>query len=130
MRSQGTCKAVLLDGMGTLIRLVPPVPALATALGVDEDTAARAFRAEVDYYVAHHLDGGDPNGLARLRRACAEVVAEGAGPDAERAHDALMGALRFEAFADAAPALRQLRERGFRLVVVSNWDWSLRDVLA
>ncbi|MFL5896820.1 MAG: HAD family hydrolase [Thermoleophilaceae bacterium] len=129
MASQRTVKAVLLDGMGTLIRLVPPAPALAAGLGVDAETAARAFRAEVDYYVAHHLEGGDPAGLARLRRGCAEVVAEVAHTDVDAAHDALMGALRFEAFADAPGALRALRERGLRLVVASNWDWSLTAVL-
>jgi hypothetical protein len=40
-------KAVLLDGMGTLLRLVPPAPALARALGVDEPTAERALAGEV-----------------------------------------------------------------------------------
>lgn len=124
-------KAVLLDGMGTLLRLVPPAPALANALGVDEPTAERAFRAEVAYYLEHQLEGRDAAGLADLRRRAALVMAEAAGvelePDAAVA--ALMGALRFEAFGDAAPALMDLRERGLRLAVVSNWDWSLTDVL-
>jgi putative hydrolase of the HAD superfamily len=40
-----------------------------------------------------------------------------------------MGSLRFEAFEDAAPALTQLRSHGLRLVVVSNWDCSLPEVL-
>jgi putative hydrolase of the HAD superfamily len=109
MASQGT-KAVLLDGMGTLIRLLPPP--------LPED----AFRAEAAYYVEHHLEGRDVHSLADLRRRCAAV----AGVPA----DVLMDAVRFEAFADAAPALRELRSRGLRLVVVSNWDYALPDVLA
>src|SRR3954468_17316789 len=112
MTNQGTWKAVLLDGMGTLIRLLPPWPAL----------SEEAFRAEAAYYVRHHLEGRDADSLADLRRRCAEV----AGVSVEE----LMAAIRFEAFEDAAPALRELRARGLRLVVVSNWDYSLRDVLA
>jgi HAD superfamily hydrolase (TIGR01509 family) len=110
MATEGT-KAVFLDGMGTLLRLVPPGPAL----------SEEAFRAEVAYYVEHHLEGRDPAGLADLRRRCAEV----AGVPVET----LIAALRFEAFPDAAPALTALRERGLRLVVVSNWDCSLPAVL-
>ncbi|HEX6715226.1 MAG TPA: HAD-IA family hydrolase [Thermoleophilaceae bacterium] len=122
-------KAVLLDGMGTLLRLVPPAPALASALGVDRPTAERAFRAEVDYYLAHQLEGSDQAGLADLRTRSAAAMAEAAGVPEEGALDALLASLRFEAFDDVEPALTELRERGLRLVVVSNWDWSLSDVL-
>jgi putative hydrolase of the HAD superfamily len=41
----------------------------------------------------------------------------------------LMAAIRFRAFPDAPPALRELRELGLRLACVSNWDCSLPDVL-
>ena len=122
-------KAIFFDGMGTLVRLVPPAPALAERLGVDLETAERAFRAEVAYYVEHQLEGRDPVALADLRRRCARVLADAAGVPSAEALDALMGSLRFEAFEDAAPALRELRGPGLRLVVVSNWDCSLRDVL-
>jgi putative hydrolase of the HAD superfamily len=122
-------RAVLLDGMGTLVHLIPPAPALAAALGVDLATAERAFQTEVDYYLVHQLEGSDPSSLGDLRRRCADVLADAAGVDRDGAFDALMGAIRFEAFADAAPALEELRARGLRLVVVSNWDWSLTDVL-
>src|SRR5205823_7787024 len=37
--------------------------------------------------------------------------------------------IRFDAYPDAAPALRDLRARGIRLVVASNWDCSLPEVL-
>ena len=40
-----------------------------------------------------------------------------------------MDSLRFHAYADSAPTLRALRARGIRLVVVSNWDWSLHERL-
>jgi putative hydrolase of the HAD superfamily len=57
------------------------------------------------------------------------VLAEAAGTDPARALDALMGSLRFEPWEDAAPALVRLREHGLRLVVASNWDCSLPEVL-
>src|SRR3954451_20738017 len=118
MASEGRrVKAVLLDGMGTLLRLEPPAPALAERLAVDVATAERAFRAEVAYYLEHQLEGSDTAGLADLRRRSAAVMAVEAGVDEAGALDALMASLRFEAFADAAPALAALRQRGLRLVV-------------
>src|SRR5436305_5218150 len=103
-------KTVFLDGMGTLIRLPPP------------PLPEHAFRAEAAYYVEHHLEGRDPESLSDLRRRCAAVAGVSVG--------VLMDAIRFEAFEDAQPALRELRGRGLRLVVVSNWDYALPDVLA
>src|SRR4051812_33219323 len=108
MASQGT-RAVLLDGMGTLIRLVPPAPALAAALGVDRQTAEHAFRAEVEYYVAHHLEGRDPASLDDLRDRCAVVVAEVTGVDHAVAREALLASIAFEPFEDAALTLKELR---------------------
>jgi putative hydrolase of the HAD superfamily len=123
-------KAVLLDGMGTLLRLVWPIPVLAERLGIDEATAERGFRAEVAYYLEHQLEGSDTAGLADLRRRCADVMADAAGVSRDGALDALMSSLRFEPFEDAAPALAELGARGLRRVVVSNWDCSLGGVLA
>jgi putative hydrolase of the HAD superfamily len=130
-------RAVLLDAMGTLVRLEPPVPRLRAALGargiaVDDAGAARAMRAEIAHYRAHHDTAGTREGLDRLRRACAEVVrAELARPEteAEAVHDALLEAIAFSPYPEVPAALRALRELGCRLVVVSNWDVSLHDVL-
>ncbi|MFL5884908.1 MAG: HAD family hydrolase, partial [Thermoleophilaceae bacterium] len=46
------------------------------------------------------------------------------------ARAAMLESIRFEPYPDAEPALRELRDRGFTLVVASNWDCSLREVLA
>jgi putative hydrolase of the HAD superfamily len=53
---------------------------------------------------------------------------EGADPAVVTA--ALVGSLRFTAHRDAVPALTRAREAGARVVVVSNWDVSLAQVLA
>jgi putative hydrolase of the HAD superfamily len=131
-------RAVLLDSLGTLVELDSPVPRLRAALerlgfAVDEETVARAFGAEVAYYIEHHVEGRDQSSLADLRNRCAAVFRDALGvPELSPrdARDVLLGSLGFRAFPDAAPALRELRGRGLRLVVVSNWDCSLPQVLA
>src|SRR4051812_32072901 len=120
---------VLLDCMGTLVALKPPAPVLARELEIDEETAERAFRAEVAYYLEHQLEGSDTAALADLRARCASVVAEVAGVEPERALVALMRSLEFETFEDVRPALVDLRTKGVQLVVVSNWDCSLGETL-
>ena len=93
------------------------------------EEAERAIRAEISYYRAHLHEGRDAASLHDLRVRCAEAM-DLEGVPAEAALDALLGALRFFAFPDSAPTLLALRERGIRLVVVSNWDWSLHERLA
>ena len=71
-------EAVTVDGYGTLLQLIDPVPVLRRALasrGVDRSDAeiGRAFRAEVSYYRPHALEGRDAATLAALRRDCVEV---------------------------------------------------------
>lgn len=130
-------RLVLLDSLGTLVALDDPVPRLRAGLtergfAVEEEAVARAFAAEVAYYIEHHLEGRDQSTLAELRNRCASVLRDELAipelplPDAR---EVLLGALSFSAFPDAAPALRELRDRGLGLVVVSNWDCSLRGVL-
>jgi putative hydrolase of the HAD superfamily len=133
-----TPRAVLLDALGTLVELRPPAPRLrallADATGVDVglEAAERGFEVEIAHYLAHHMRGGDPAGLERLRDECAEVMREAIGDDrleqaAVRA--AMLGALEFEPYPDVAPALTVLRGRGLALVVASNWDCSLPEWL-
>jgi putative hydrolase of the HAD superfamily len=133
-------RAVLLDAMGTLLRLEDPAPRLRLALerrfGVDVGAAAAAaaVRAEIAFYRANLLRGRDSASLALLRAECAEVMRPvlpdsiGGVPPAELTA-ALMEALEFAAYPDAAPALRELRAAGCGLVVVSNWDVSLGERL-
>jgi putative hydrolase of the HAD superfamily len=129
-------RAVLLDALGTLLRLEDPVPALrrelaARGIEVDEPVARAALRAEIAYYRAHNLEGSDCAALAGLRRRCAEVLRDALGTGTTGAvHDALLAALSFVAYPDALPALERLRAAGLRTVVVSNWDVSLHERLA
>jgi putative hydrolase of the HAD superfamily len=135
-------RVLLLDALGTLVALEPPAPILrrelAARFGLDvsEPQAAAAIGAEMRYYRAHLDHGRDQSSLAALRRDCAEVLRAALPPsqelvDVERDQliDALLTSLRFSAFPDAPPAIADARERGWRVVVASNWDVSLHQVL-
>jgi putative hydrolase of the HAD superfamily len=133
-----TVRVILLDALGTLVRLEPPAPRLRAELarlaGVDvgAEAAERAFRAEIEYYLAHHLEGRDARTLDSLRDRCALVVQQALGqgaPDVGTVREAMLGSLEFTPFPDTTPALRRLRDLGLPLVVASNWDCSLAQVL-
>lgn len=132
-------QAVLIDALGTLVELRPPAPPLREALrrrsGIDVGlpAAERGFAAEIDHYLANHMRARDEVALDELRDECATAMRRAIGReelDHATVRAAMLEALEFEAFADAAPALRDLRARGLRVVVVSNWDCSLPDWLA
>ena len=127
--------------MGTLLTFEPPAPrrraALRAVTGADigEQAARRAIRAEIAYYRAHLHLGADAAGLARLRREAAEAMRPELPDPAARLPpeallEALLDALRFHAYPEVPSTLRELRRRGLRLVVVSNWDVSLHERLA
>ncbi|MEA2307364.1 MAG: hypothetical protein QOH43_4644 [Solirubrobacteraceae bacterium] len=132
-------RAVLLDALGTMVELERPWPHLVAGLAsrgvaVGEEEAREAMLAEIAHYRAHHDEAGTREGLAALRRGCAEVVAGALGPVAaelpiEEVEAAMLAAIRFRAYPDVPDALAELRDRGCRLVAVSNWDVSLHDVL-
>jgi putative hydrolase of the HAD superfamily len=134
-------KALLLDALGTLVALEPPAPRLRRNLAercgieISGAEAEAAIDAEIGYYRAHLGEGRDPESLTDLRRRCARTMGE-ALPAAARALpldtllELLLASLEFRAYPDAAPALTTGRDQGVTSVVVSNWDISLRDVLA
>jgi putative hydrolase of the HAD superfamily len=135
-------RAVLFDALGTLVGLEPPAPRLRSelarrfGLAVSQAQAEQAIAAEITFYRAHLEQGRDDAGLVELRARCADVLSQElersldrkvpAGPEMV---DALLASLSFSAFADAGPTLTELHALGLRLVVVSNWDVSLGEVL-
>jgi putative hydrolase of the HAD superfamily len=133
---------ITLDALGTLVALEPPAPLLAEQLrarGVDvsEEQAGFAIAAEIAYYRAHLASGCDAAGLERLRDRCAHVLGEALEQAGVRVgaisprelRDSLLAALRFRPYDEVPAALRALRAAGHRLVVVSNWDVSLHEML-
>lgn len=135
-------RALLLDALGTLVRLESPAPALRAELdrrfgvAVSEEQASLALSAEISYYREHLQEGRDEASLLVLRRRCAEVLRSSlpssgviGAIDPDEMTQVLLASLRFSAFDDALPALQAARQRGLRLVVASNWDVSLPEVL-
>ncbi len=130
-------RVVLLDALGTLVELPPPGPALveelaARGVAVTQADAARAIRVEIAFYRANLDQAGTPAGLADLRERCTEVLRVALPAHARDVPDlqaALLAALRFRPYPEVPAALRALRAGGARLVVVSNWDVSLHEVL-
>lgn len=133
-------RAVLLDALGTLVGLEAPAPRLQAELAargvcVTGGQAARAMAAEIAHYRAQHHRGGTPAGLAAVRRECAHLMGRALPPVAASLGvaallEVLLASLRFFAYPEVPSALRRLRAAGCRLVVCSNWDVSLREVLA
>jgi HAD superfamily hydrolase (TIGR01509 family) len=124
--------AVTVDGYGTLVRLLDPVPDLVRSLaerGVDRDPepVRAAFLAEVAYYRPEAVRGRDADSLARLRLDCTGVFLDAAGADLEPESFVgdFMAAIRFEAEPGAIETLEMLRGRGLELAAVSNWDVGL-----
>ncbi len=134
-------RALLLDALGTLVELEPPVEPLRRELRerfgveVSAEEAGVALAAEIAFYHAHHDEASDRARLADLRRRSAAALRAalparaGDGLPLEPLTEALLAALRFRPFPEVVQVLRAARERGARLVVVSNWDVSLHDVL-
>ena len=122
-------RAVFLDALGTLVELEPPWISMRDRVPaeVSDERLVAALRAEMEYYREHAQEGRDEASLAELRERCAAIVSEKL--DFEITVEDLIEAIRFSAYPDAAPALGALRDRGLRLIAVSNWDCALPRVL-
>jgi putative hydrolase of the HAD superfamily len=134
-------KAILVDALGTLIELQPPAPLLCEEMGqrfgihMPVPQAENAIATEIAYYREHFDDGADADELMELRRRCVmamldELPPEAASVPVDALIEALLASITFRIFPDVGFALGSARTRGARIVVVSNWDVSLHDVLA
>jgi putative hydrolase of the HAD superfamily len=86
------------------------------------------------HYREHCVKASDAERLHALRLDCAAIVGRELGGDAATLAPAallptLLASLRFVPYPDALAALERWRGAGARLVVASNWDVSLHDVL-
>lgn len=136
MPSADALEAATVDALDTFVELVDPARRLQEALaarGVERprDEVARAFAAEVRYYLPRSHTGSDAESLHALRVECARVflTEARAGLDPASFVPDFVGAFEFRLVDGALPALRTLRESGLALACVSNWDVSLHELL-
>jgi putative hydrolase of the HAD superfamily len=133
-------RAILLDALGTLLELEPPLPALQAlmherhGIEVSAEDGRRALRAEMSHYRANCVRAADAASLLELRLECAGIIAAALGGAAQALGareilPTLLDSLRFAPFPEVPATLARWRERGLRLVVASNWDVSLHEVL-
>jgi putative hydrolase of the HAD superfamily len=139
-------RAVLLDAHGTLLELEPPAAALRALMEgrfgvrITAEQAEAAIAAEIRYYRAHLHEGRDEQSVDELRGRCSEVLRQALAAEhlLEHALDGigadeftriLLAALQFRVYPEVPEVLRELRGRGLRLVVASNWDASLPQTL-
>ena len=133
-------RAILLDALGTLLELEAPLPALQALMRerhgveVSREDGRRALGAEMRHYRANCVRAADASSLLELRLACAGIIAAELGGAAQALGareilPTLLDSLRFAPFAEVPATLARWRARGLRLVVASNWDVSLHEVL-
>ena len=123
--------------MGTRLTFEPRAPRLRAALraatGADVGAAAarEAIRREIAFYRAHLHTAVDGPSLDALRARCAAAMRTALPPGAsdEALTVALLAGIRFAPYPEVPGALATLRAAGWALVVVSNWDVSLDEVL-
>jgi putative hydrolase of the HAD superfamily len=136
-------RAVLLDAHGTLLELEPPAPALRRVLAerfgvrITPEQAEAAIAAEVRYYRAHLHEGRDETSVDELRGRCSQVLRDALAAEhvldqigAGEFTQTLLAALQFRPYPEVPEVLAELRRRGRRLVVASNWDASLPQTLS
>jgi putative hydrolase of the HAD superfamily len=134
--------ALFIDAYGTLVHLADPAARLVAVTGdrfgvqITKPQAAAALAAEIAHYRAHMDEACDARRVAFLRAGCAEVLRDALPPlsalraaDRETMTEVLLASLRFEAYPDVRDALVRARRAGAWVIVVSNWDVSLADVL-
>ena len=133
-------RAILLDALGTLLELEAPLPALQELMlerhGIEVSPldGQRALRAEMGHYRANCVRAADAASLLELRLECAGIIATSLGGEAQELGaqellPTLLDSLAFTPFPEVPPTLERWRAQGLRLVVASNWDVSLHDVL-
>ncbi len=139
-------KAVFFDAAGTLFHVRGSVgriyaeAARGFGLNVDPDVLQRSFVNAFHTNTAAGFPAGRERDLDGAERAWwTSVVRQAFGADMpehilpayfNRVFEIFRGADAWELYPDSFPALEDLRRRGFRLAVLSNFDSRLYDVLA
>ncbi len=138
-------RVVFFDMADTLVTVQPSWYALYVAvcrahgIALDEAVVARAYGevfARLDHDGDAHTHEATQEADERYYRAINGAVLRAAGVPPEVSLDRVLADLHrvfddpahFHLFPDAFPTLHLLRERGYRLGVISNWSWNLPEL--
>lgn len=99
-----------------------------------EAAVQRAAEAEMRFYMARAVAACDEPSWQELRRCCAGILSatlrdEGYAVPASICLEAIEASIVFRIFDECADVLEELRGRGWRLAVHSNWDYTLGAIL-
>lgn len=128
---------LIFDAYGTLVemddfygRLQSGFARLGTALPMD--VVRQAAHREMRYYMKGARGASDVASWSKLRDECADVLANAIRDQGwkvdlptETVGQVLFDSVVFRAFPNAFATLEELRSRGVRLAVLSNWDFRL-----
>lgn len=139
MATSRPVRALVADFYGTLARAT-------TWVSADEVLGEHGYELDPEHraiYFADGLDGVEHDEHSRSRehyvawqreRALAMLAASDVHPDE---YEVILEKLRagtatrvLEAYDEVAGVLAEVRRRGVRIVICSNWDWDLREAVA
>lgn len=135
-------RAVTFDAFNTLLHLDAPFLRLQENLKragypLPLAVVASALQREMRYYAHFSPFMATQDGLADLRRTCAQIILDDLAEQgyavalsAESVVSLLLDSLHFVLFPEVPTVLSTLAKRGIRMGVISNWDISLEEVLA
>ncbi len=133
-------RAVIFDFYGTLAEregAFEPISAVLARFGhvARDDVIWRFFNDGIDGIEHDEHSRSRDHYVAWQRRRVVDLLRECEVPASD--HDAIAdafrasnGAGRMVAYPEAATVLTELRARGVRLTICSNWDWDLREAVA
>lgn len=132
---------LIFDSYGTLVEMddfYGRLQAGFARLGADLplDVVRRAAHKEMRHYMTGARLASSFASWNKLRAECAEILTQAVEEQGhkltlprEAVMNVLSGAVVFRPFSNARPTLEALRARGFRLGVLSNWDFQLQTAL-
>jgi len=100
------------------------------------EVVQRAAHQEMRHYMANAIHVSDSASWLRLRRDCAQILADALRSQGHQLPfgtdttlEILSEALVFHAFPEAHETLEELQRRGIKMGVLSNWDYQLPSIL-
>ncbi len=131
---------LIFDAYGTLVELDDFYGRLQRGFAeagavLSPETVSKAARAEMHHYVSRTIEARTEADWIALKVECAQVLADeirkresSFSLDAKQVLHILEDALVFRVFPEVREVLDKLQANGFKMGVLSNWDFSLHHI--